>query len=105
VEEEAAMLLRVLRRAEQLYKEVNGTYLACGPVPKEIPQHAVSWPKGSCFERLAFTPPKPVRVQLETTLDDGKLTLVARADPDGDGIPQVWFMNESSDELQGFGGD
>ena len=102
IQSEASALLRVLRRAQLLHKEINGEFVKCGPVPDKIPTRRIRWPSVSCFDRLAFVPPKPVRVQLEATVDDGKLVLVARADPDGDGIPQVWYLDEESETVRGM---
>ncbi len=97
------MLLTSLRAAESVHLEVNGAYVACGPVPKAVPKGPVPWPSDSCFERLAFAPKGPVRAQLEAVLREGRLVLVARADPDGDGVPQVWYMDEDSQTIRGFG--
>ena len=105
VRDEAQALLLHLRERQMQHREINGAFVECGPMPRQIPTRPVPWPGGSCFERLAFAPKGPVRVQVQATVQEGRLLVIARADPDGDGVPRVWYLDETTDEIRGFAGD
>lgn len=93
-----------LRRLQREYRGQTGAFLACGPQPREIPQRAVAWPSGTCFDRLGFRPPGRVRFQLEASVHRDNLVLVARSDGDGDGIPEVWYLDEQATAVRRVGG-
>jgi hypothetical protein len=93
---EARVMLMALRQLELVYREKTGAFLACGPVPAELPRGAVDWPADSCFTPLGFKPPGKVRFQIEVTAEDGNLLLVARGDPAADGVPEAWTLDETS---------
>lgn len=100
----AQALLLALREAQRRYRTVHGEYLECGPVPNKVPMAPIPWPKAACFERLHFEPDSPTPFQLQAQTEEGKLVLLARVDPDGDGIPLVWYLDEDSEQIRDPGG-
>ncbi|MBI5507213.1 MAG: hypothetical protein HY903_00545 [Deltaproteobacteria bacterium] len=95
-EMEARLMLMTLRQAEMLYRERHDTFLSCGPVPPATPRGAADWPVETCFDALGFRPPGKVRFQLTAMVEDGNLLLVAKGDPNGDGTPELWGLDETS---------
>ena len=89
-----------LRQLELTYHEKKGEFFACGPVPEELPKGAVDLPADSCFATLGFKPPGKVHFQLMVTAEEGELQLTARGDPDGDGVPEIWVLDETSPMIQ-----
>jgi len=102
VEVEVLTLLVGLRAAELLHKEIEGEYVECGPTPRVIPTQPVRWPADACFAKLAFEPTRPVRIQIEAIETNDRLLLIARGDPDGDGIPHVWYLGGDSVQVRGL---
>lgn len=99
-EPEATILLLTLRKAQELYKQKNGQYLACGPIPAELPPAPAELPAGTCLAELGFKPTMKVHFQLAATVEDGTLLLLARGDADGDGEPEVWVLEEGAQALR-----
>ncbi len=106
---EAQVLLMALRQAELAYKAESGEFLTCGPVPQQMPVARVRWPEESCFDQIGFKPPGKVRFQIASAIEEGELTMMARGDIDGDGVPEVWLLDEESSSVRAFvspsGGD
>lgn len=104
---EAQRLLLQLRRVQWYLARRQGGYRACGPTPAEPPTRAVPWPSAGCFALLRRGGHRgdiPVRIQLQARVDAaGKLKLIARTDPDGDGVPFVWWLDEASSQLRRLG--
>jgi hypothetical protein len=90
-----------VRQAEIVYRDSKGEFLPCPPTPRAVPQSATPWPNGHCFERVGFAPERPVRLQVEAVVKDGRLLLVGRSDPDGDGVPRVWYLDAESEHVRG----
>jgi len=101
--DEAEMLLRQVRTAQLAHRRAKGELLPCGPSPARVPVEAVASSGARCFERLGVRLPKQMRVQLEATVEGGRLQVVARADPDGDGMPVVWVIGEQDERVRHFG--
>ncbi len=100
---EVQALLVALREAELAYKRAHGQFLVCGPVPAEPPQGETAWPAQSCLDPLGFRPPKPVRWQVAAAVKEGALMLMARGDSDGDGVAEMWMLDEKSASPRRFG--
>ncbi len=99
-EPEATILLLTLRKAQELYKQKKGHYLACGPIPVELPTTPTELPPGTCLAELGFKPMMKVHFQLAATVEAGALLLLARGDADGDGEPEVWALEEGAQALR-----
>jgi hypothetical protein len=91
---EAEVLLELLRRAQRQHHARTGSFVSCGPVPAQLPVGPTSWPEGSCFDALQFSPPADVRFQLVAGVEDGELVLMARGDTNGDGDAEIWVLEE-----------
>jgi hypothetical protein len=81
----------------QSYRDEHGTFLAAGPLPKQVPQggEAVPFPHDETFEKLGFSPGERVRYQYqvivqETPLGEAEVACLARGDLDGDGQVSVF---------------
>lgn len=99
-EQEARLILMTLRQLELAHRKHKGTFVACGPVPAETPTGAVDWPDDSCFAPLGFKPPGKVHFQILVTAEGGNLLLLARGDPDGDGVPETWALDETAPSIR-----
>jgi hypothetical protein len=91
--------VNVLRLCDdvQSYRNENGTFLAAGPLPAQMPRggQAVPFPHDEAFEKLGFSPEERVRYQYqvviqETPLGEAEVTCFARGDLDGDGQVSVF---------------
>jgi hypothetical protein len=99
---EAQVMLLALRQAQLAYKAEEGEFVACGPVPTEVPVGRVAWPKTSCFDAIGFRPPGKVGYQIAAAVEDGTLVMMARGDANGDGVPEVWLLDETSPGIEPF---
>lgn len=99
---EAQVMLMALRQAQLAYKADKGEFLTCGPVPLEVPVGRVPWPEASCFDLIQFRPPGAVLFQVAASTEDGSLVMMARGDADGDGVPEVWLLDETSPAVERF---
>jgi hypothetical protein len=99
---EAQVMLMALRQAQLTHKAKKGEFLTCGPVPLEMPGGWVPWPEESCFDLIGYRPPGPVRFQIAASTEEGSLVMMARGDSDGDGVPEVWLLDETSAAIQRF---
>lgn len=106
---EAQVMLMALRQAQLAYKAETGEFLSCGPVPQPLPVARVAWPEESCFDLIGYRPPGKVRFQVASAVEEGELIMMASGDTDGDGVSEVWLLDEKSASVQAFmppsGGD
>src|SRR5690606_29349223 len=65
---EAQQLLEKLRAAQLRHKEQSGSFLACGPTPRHVPQAPTAWPDEPCFVALGFSPGDQARFQLTASV-------------------------------------
>ncbi len=90
-------ILKKLRQLQWEYRDLQGSFVECGPIPQTIPQTKAQWPEKNCFEPLGFDPGSRVAYQISSSVLRGKLQLVLRQDPDGDGVPTIWVLGEEAD--------
>jgi hypothetical protein len=81
----------------QSYRDEHGTFLAAGPVPKEVPRggEAVPFEPDENLKHIGFDPGERIRYQYqvvvqETPLGEAEVTCYARGDLDDDGQVSVF---------------
>lgn len=97
--DEARVNVIALCDAVQMYRSENGTFLAAGPTPREVPKggQPVPFPKDENFEKLGFAPGTAVRFQYQVVVQENpvgepEVTCYARGDQNGDGQNSVYSV-------------
>ncbi len=101
-EQEAERLLFVLREVERAHRQSTGAYQSCPPTPATLPKAPLAWPEEGCFQALGFRPDTPTRFQLSASAEGERLTLMARGDSDADGVPEVYYLDDSAAAVRSF---
>jgi hypothetical protein len=98
---QAESLLVRLREAELTYKHAHGSFVACALSPAQAPKVPTPWKPDDCFAKVGFAPEGVVTLlQLEARVEGDKLALTARADPGGDGVPAVFYLDDQASTVR-----